>query len=425
MATWRVYISPQDEDGIYLDYVNVTDLLLANGIGKIKRRTESNEYDVGTASYDSVALKLNNSEGKFSKAPSINTIFPYIREGALVKVSYLFGEYAPICGIAVAGVDVLGPEYVAFEGLLTEKNIKQNVIDDTITMSVLGKESYFDNYESSIANITDASLISEAIYNLLNVGSAYSLFDIDLSNINPTLDTPLSSINSDATLEYLTEQTAKEAVDLLLESSNSVMYIENNVLYVTNRYASTEFKYQFYGQAATLGIENIQNISDYKSGVSRTFNFWKWDDTTLTAKELSSIATNGVLKHEDIDFEATTIPSARQLLLNSYRDEFSFPKVEMKLTTPVILPVLELLLFDKVSIDYPNIPVPVGLGNIPIWGTSSMTWQDEDDFDQAKPFFVWPEGLFNIEISPNQEWKIIGIDLDTSKDLATFELREV
>lgn len=427
MAQWQVFIAPLNRDGNYGEYQEVTKYVGENTIGNIKRRTSSNEFGTGIAVNDSISIKLNNSDGKFSEAGSINSIFTYRRDKALVKVTYLFGEYEPICGTAVAGVDVLGPAITAFEGFLNERNTKQDILDDTIAITVLGKETYWDGFEVDTSFVYPTSTVQEAIYDLLNVGDAYNLFDIQYSNIQPKINVALNTMHDDVLLEFLKDNTARESIDLLLEASNSVLYIENNVLYVSGREANAgDPVYTFYGQASNIGLESIQNLSGYTDGINRTYNFWKWKDTNLTAKSSSSITDYGTLKHDDLDFKAVNIEAAQQNTLDSYRDEYAVPKRELRLTSPVNVEVMAIKLFDKVLVDYPNVPISAGAGNVPTWGMPDMVWADEDNFNPATDnFFSWPKGQFNVEISINTEWKITAIDTSSKTDLVTFDLREV
>ena len=98
----------------------------------------------------------------------------------------------------------------------------------------------------------------------------------------------------------LEETTVKEALDLLLEASNSVVYVDvtDQTVYVKPRTAAASVSHTFYGQASDNGSESIVNIQNVRTGLNRTFNFWKWKDTTTTAKDTTSITNYGVRKKE-------------------------------------------------------------------------------------------------------------------------------
>ena len=127
MGTWNIYIAPIKSDGTYEDYLKINKYCIGKDIGKIKIDSQKNDFDIGIAPTPSFNLRLNNSEGLFSIAGDTNSIFNFRRKGSLVKIAYLFGDTEPICGIAVAGVDVLGPEKKVFEGLLIDKNSNQSL----------------------------------------------------------------------------------------------------------------------------------------------------------------------------------------------------------------------------------------------------------------------------------------------------------
>lgn len=426
MGTWRTYIAPIQDDGSYSDYINVTPYTINQDVGTVKSETEKNDFDIGIAPTPSLSLKLNNAEGEFSQAGEGQSIFDYKRKGSKVKITYLFGEYEPICGVAIAGLDVLGPEMDAFEGFLSDKDASQDIVKDSIAFTILGKESIFEDYETDLTGITSSDYIASAIYKILiNTPAIGEVFNLGLSPIIPSINASLVSINSDTTLDYLKNTTIKESINILLEMSASILYTQDEYIIVSNRSPNAGFKYYFYGQAANLGIENIQNISKFKSGNNRMFNYWKWADTNLVARSASSILSNGLQKHEDLNVDTVTETTARQALLDEYRDSFSIPKQEMQLSTFVNINVLELKLLDIVSIDYPNVPISIGAGNMPVWNTSSMVWREESSFDPSETFFSWPDGVFNLEIDPSTEWKIIGMEMDTKKDLIKYNLREV
>lgn len=425
MGTWRTYIAPIKSDGSFIDFINVTTHTINNDVGSIKSDTEKNDFDIGIAPTPHFTLKLNNSEGLFSESGEGKSIFPSKRKGSKVKITYLFGENEPICGIAIAGLDVLGPEKQAFEGFLSDKDASQDIIEDSIHFTVLGKESVFEEIETDISILSSTDTIANAIYKLLNVDAVKEVFNIGLSPIIPSLNPTLISVNSDATLSYLDNTTLKESINILLAMSASILYVDREYIIVSDRRANAGVKYNFYGQASNAGIENVQNISNFKSGNNRMFNYWKWKGTNLVARSASSILAYGLQKHDDLDFDFVTETAARQALIDEYRDSFSVAKKELVLSTFVNVNILDLRLFDTVTIDYPNVAIVTGSGNLPVWNTSSMIWREESTFTPNKPFFSWPDGLFNIEIDPATEWKIIGMEIDSKKDLIKYNLREV
>lgn len=425
MGVWRTYIAPLRSEDEFADYQDVTAYTQDSNIGKIKRKTERDDYDVGLAPNESLSLNLNNSNGQFNEPANPNSMFDYKRNGSKVKITYLFGEYEPICGFAIAGVAVLGPEIDIFEGVLTEKDITQNVVEDSITFSVLGKSSVFDELETDLTDITSENTVVEVMMILLNRIEITRLMNIDVSNFTPSLNPKLVDMNADLTLEYLSNQTIQEALASLLTATSSILYVDGSDIIVSDRKPVGDVKYSFFGQASSDGIENIKNISEYKNGFNRLFNYWKWIDTTIISKDTSSIDDYGIYKHDDMEIEIVTESAYQSSLMNTLRDEFSRPKQELTLTTFVNIEALGLSLNDKVNIDYPNVPIAMGDGTLPIWNTGTMVWQEEDTFNPELPHFAWPDALFNIEIEPNQEWKIIGMEIDSKTDLIDYELREV
>lgn len=407
MGTMRVYIKPFVSAGVYADdYVDVTADVDRNSISSISQKLDNSDFNVGVFSYDSFSLKLSNQSGLYNDVESITSMFRYRRSGSLVKITWLFGEYEPICGVAVCGEAVLGPEETVFEGLLSDVSSAQNIKDQKITFNVLGKESIFEAIETTYSSLTNGDSVSEAIFTALNVTGVTDLLTVNIDNIEPALDFDIDDVSG------FENSTVKELLDELLQASNSVLRIIDDTIYVMSRDASDDLMYTFYGQAATDGIEDVADISNYKNGVNRTFNYWTWKDTTLVSKNTTSIDDYGVRKKE-VEYDFITNSTTQQNIIDELKSEFGTPKVEFTMKTPMIIGTLTLNLLDKVAVDYPTNTIAIGDELLPIIGVVKVGE------------FIVPFSEFSLTLSTSDNFKIITKSVDILKEEITLGLRAV
>jgi hypothetical protein len=407
MGSINVYIKPFTVDGFYADdYINITADVDRSSVSNISKQIDNSDYDVGVFSYSNFALKLNNQSGIYNDIDSITSIFKFRRSGSLIKISWLFGETEPICGIAICGEAILGPEQTIFEGLLSDIASFQDIKDQKITFDVLGKESIFGEVEAPYSLLSASDNISVNIYNLLNQPKITDIMTVIQGNITPDYD---FQYNDKSDFE---NKTVKEVLDDLLVVTNSILKIENDIVYVVPRAPSATLKQTFYGQASPNGVEDIANIRDIKKGVNRTFNLWRWQSTSLAARAASSITNNGVRKKE-IGYPFITNSTIQQNILDTLRDEFGDPKREFSITVLVTTATLQLNLLDKINIDYPTNVLPVGDNIIPIVGVSKVG-----------EFYV-PYSEFSLTLSPTEYFKIIGITINLLQETIELKLREI
>jgi len=407
MGQFRCYIKPFDDLGNYVsDYIEITDDVNADSLTNLNQKLDNNEFDVGLFNFNSLSIKLDNQDGKYSDVDVFQSIFRYKRANSLFKITWAISPYPTQCGTAICGQAKLNPEIDVFVGLLNDETASERVDAHKIGFTVLGRESIFEKTIVPFGSLSVGDLLSEAIYIVLNQTEVTNILTVDSGNISTGIDVQIDSIAG------LQNKTVKEALDNLLEESNSVLYIEGDTVYVKNRDVDADLSYTFYGQASNLGIENIKVISKIRSGINKTKNFITWKDTTLLATDSQSVLKHDYRKKE-IEFDAITNTTKRQNILNSIRDEFSTPKKEFDLSTPINYQVLELFLFNKVNIDYPTVIHSSDGNPVPIWG--AVKWGD----------FKWGYGDWATRFRLTEFFKIMGRTIDMKKGLLVFKLREV
>ena len=402
---YRVYLKPFDDVGVYVDdFLDITDDVV--NVSDVSQKIDSSEFDVGVIRNNGLTITLRNDGAKYSDPTNIKSIFKTKRKNSIIKITWAPYDEPPICGFAICGSSVISDELTVFEGLLNEITSTTNIQKQQITFSILGYESLLDEIETPYADISNGDFLSDTIYAMLNQSPFNSLVTVNLSNIVLSLDVTIDDVSS------LENTTVGDSIKNMLLASNSVLYIKNNILYVTAREESVDLKYTFYGQGSTLGIENILNIPKYKEGLNRTFNFWTWANTTIVVKDVSSIDTYGVLQKQ-IDLSLITDTTKRTNLLTVNKNEFRTPTPELDLITPITVDTIALNILDKVNIDYPNVYTPSDNNPLPRYG--------QVQYGSSR----YPYGEFSLTIETERNFKILGKKMNKRNNTITFSLREV
>lgn len=391
-----------------LDWIEITSDVDVNSFASLTQKLDNKEYDIGVFNFGDMSLTLRNESGKYAKVGESNTIFGYKRGGTKVKITYMLQDDPPWCGVAICGQAKIFDEQDIFTGLLVDETTDEDVINQNIVFRVLGLESIFKEVIINFGSISAGDLFSEILYTILNQSKITELITVSALNISVGTDQMIDSITG------LQNKTVKETLDTILLLSNSILYIDReNVLHISPRVPSLSVLWNFYGQASVDGPENIQNLSDIRNGLNRTFNFIRWSQTTLAAEDANSTAKFGY-RIKEIESDVITDNSKRNAILQNIRDYFGTPKRELELTTIIKdYDIFDLFILDKVSIDYPTVYFIKEGGSYPIYDSSL--------YDEAE----YPLAEWSLEIDPSVEWMITGRKIDFRNQLITYNLREV
>ena len=406
MSRFKVYIKPFKEDGTYeTEWLDVTQDVELQGVTSMKQSLDNNEYDIGVFKNSGVTLTLTNIAGKYSDVGEPGTIFNFRRSNSLVKITWQVISYDLIAGFFEAGNVALSEEVIAFEGLLDDTALKQEAEDQNLKLKVLGKESILGEVLVPFGSIANGDTFEELLFTLLNQTAITDVLTVSALNIECDTNVAVDAVAS------LENKTVREAINLILLYSNSVLYVIDDVIYVSPREATVDLIKTFYGQGAIYGIENILDLSDYRKGLNRVFNFVTWKDTTLFSSDVTSLNDYGVKKKE-VDTPLITDTAKRQAILDAIKVEFRNPKREVILRAPIDYETIALNVLDKIAIDYPNIAINDS-ADIPLWDLA--LW------DSARyPFEVLP-----IAIEASARFKILSKDIDPSNHEMIFYVREV
>lgn len=408
MGRFKVYIKPFTEAGVYdSTWIDVSEDVELTGVSTIKQTLDNNEYDIGVFKNSEVTLTVTNLNGRYSNVGEPGTIFKHRRANSLVKITWEIMHHDLVCGFFTCGNVASSEEEIAFEGLLDDRALKQEAEDQNLKFKVLGKEAIFDEVLVPFADISAGDTLEEILFTILSEPEITELLTVAAMNIDCSVNPAVDSV---AALE---NKTVKEALAIILRDANSVLYINpsDDTIYVSPRTASATVQKVFYGQGASAGIENIIDISDYRVGFNRVFNFVTWKDTTLVSQDLSSVSAYGYKKKE-VSSEIITDNTKRQSILDSIKDEFKNPKRELILRVPIDYDTIALRVLDKISIDYPNVAIndsaPIPLWDLAVW-------------DVAK----YPYEVLPIAIEASAEFKILSRDIDPTNQELIFYVREV
>lgn len=406
-ARWKVFITPFDDGGVYADEIDVTDFVLEGKLSSLTQNADSSRFSVGLYTFDSFNITLNNQQGLFSDVGTTQTIFRFRRTNSKIKIKYSPVISSPICGVAIAGQAQLGSDVDVFEGIIDDSASTQNIDDQFISFKVLSFDSILKSVETPYASISNGDNISDVIEACLDQTEITNLLTVSASNINVGID---QTIDDRSDLE---NTSVKEAMDILLRESNSVLYVDsNNAIIVKDRSKNSVTALQLYGQASNNGLENIYNITDYANGLNQTFNFITVADTNVVSKDTSSITDFGVRKTE-LNTTLITNSTKRENLTDDYVSDFANPSREFVVEIPVNLEFIGINLFDTFNVDYPTVTYTA-------FNTEEARYSISRYGEGIYPFEV-----FNLSIDSGDEWKVVEKKINFNRYTLELRLKEV
>lgn len=406
MAAINIFLSYPTAEG-YSDFIDITEDVIESSIGDIKQSLESNEFDVGKITFDSIKLELRNEDSKYSEATNPVSIFPLKRDRSIIKIEWDINSDGIYCGNFFCGETFLSESRVVFKGLLEENTTVFDVESQNVKFKILGLDSIINKVDTPFASLDLADNFNTLIYKILNQPEITKFFVVEQSNINCKLNLTCDNISS------LENTKCLEALQEILLMSNSILFIKDNICFVKGRNVDAVSSFTFYGPSSDEGIENITNISEYSIGLNRCWNFFTWRDTTIVQKFVDSIDLYGIRKKE-FDSELITDNGKRIAILNSYLNEFGFPKTELTLTVPMTTQIADLSFLNKINIDYPSMVLP-SVGQLS--ARYNQAKYDEQD--------TYAEVINSLFISVSEEWKILNRTIRTKNHEIDFKIRRV
>jgi hypothetical protein len=396
MRVEKVFITPLLSEGVYGAEVDVSAFTQLDGLSKIKRSIDSTDYTIGVYTFDDVKLKCRNADGTFNEN-DYRSIFPFARDGAKVRVEVL----------KIDAGDFSTETKIQFEGLLNDAATRQNITEDTIFLTALSKTSVFKTTQVPAGIITTGTTAKNAIFQILSQPAITALLTVDIDNINPELNFIVDSPSELDNLEV------REALDLLVRASNSVLILEDDEIFVQEREkASPPATLELRGRGEITNNANIIGISEYNPGTKRQFNSVRLNDGAVTVEDSASVSEYG-LRRIEFDFPMVADTDTLTEIGENIADEFRLPKQELKVRVPAIV-AEDADLLDPVSVDAPLLRKPKPGNFLPVYGVATYG-------DPATPY---PEVFGSVAISKNDKFKIISIEEDTRTFITTLKLRQ-
>lgn len=401
----RIYLTPFQDDGSFGSEIEITSKVDIGSLGKVKRSLSNSTYDIGVLRYNSLNLKLHNSQGEFSDVDNLRSVFRFRRSGSKIRITWAPAEPA-ICGNAICGETILAEEVTIFRGILNDDASKMDIKDQILEFNVLSYDSQFAKVLVPYADLSGGDTLKDILVKILNQDQITKYCDVDEDNINLQID----YIPDDITVYE--DLTGQEAIEKIMLAANSIIYVEDDVLKACGREAGETVVHHFYGQSSPRGNENIFSIGDFRNGQNRIINFVRWKDGAAIRSPGSIESWGAFLKELSIDF--VTNSGKQELTAQSIVDEFKDPKREMRVETILDAKTVELRFLNRVDIDYPSVVDSAGK-YLPIVGLAKI-----GDVESPLPNILW-----DFRMSQDQPLKIMGMEIDLKKEMISFELRAI
>lgn len=408
MSAFRFYISYPINNLEYSEFIEITSDLLENSAGNLKQQLSSNEYDIGTIKFNKISIVLDNQKGTYSEAINPVSIFTFKRDQTILRIDWDRNVDQADCGNCSPGFTFLSQPIEVYKGLLEDNSSKFDAENQTQTFNFLGLESIIGKTQVPFSSLSVSDDFNTTIFNILNQTEITKLLTVSQANINVGLNLVPDDI---ADLE---DKKCLAALNDLMLLSGSVLYIEDATIFVKDRKESNDLKFTFYGPSSDRGIENLHDVSAYTLGENRTFNFFKWRDTSVRQSFQDSIDRFG-FRDKEINSELITDSGKQTQILNYLLNEFGFPKKELDIVVPLTSEIVEQIYFlDKIKIDYP--------ADYRVDETDdTISRYAQSKYGQAR----YLQAISSLIIDVNTDWKVLNRSVNIRNHTINLKVREV
>jgi hypothetical protein len=397
--SYQVLLSPLvkkdtygSNDGVDVN-IDISDYIMNNGISKIRKTIDGQDYEYGVLTFGDLTLKINNENKRFNSErrayESPNGYFWYRRDFARIDINYFDGENSN--------------SYTRFVGFIYEDNTRQDFFKEDVKFIILSKESILRRVLISGGQIGNTILFSNAIKSILNVPEITDFLNYDAGNIN---------VNYDDTIDdgsFFDGLSAEEAMNALMIASNSVFLVDDSDNLIVKSRLEGHETHNFYGAGDVFGRENLITIKDYNEGLQRTFNSVKIND--ITVSDNNYIIAYG-LRQKSFELPFLTNETKISAVAQNILDSVKIPRQELSIEVETNT-IKNAEILDKATLNFPLRVKPareddlVSLYGVAKYGTSR--------YNQVF-------GEFSID--PSIEWKIISIEEDPKTFKTVIKLRQ-
>lgn len=404
---FKFFLSYPINNETHSEFIEITDFVDESSVGNLKQNLSSNEYDIGTIKFNKINVKLTNETSFFSEAENQLSVFTFKRDQSILKITWDINNHGISCGNFPCGYTFLSSPVEVYRGLLEDNSSKFDSDTQIQTFNFLGMESIIGKVQVDFSALSVLDDIETTIFNIINQSDITKILLVDQSNINVKFNFIPNDISE------LEDKKCLDALDEILFLAGAVLYVKGTDIIVASRDGIPTSKAIFYGPSSDDGIENILNLSEFTLGLNRTFNFFKWEGTSIKQSFADSIEKNG-FKDKVLKSTLVTNSVLQTNILNSLLVEFGFPKRELEIKTPMTTQMTKnVFLLDTINIDYPSDYREPEDGSLPArYGQAR--------YGEAK----YVKANSSIVISPAIEWKIMNRAINIKTRVLTFRVRE-
>lgn len=389
IAYSEILITPLNDENNYGNTFDATDYLKSGTIGNVSQTIDKGNYDIGLFTYADLNITLINFDGRFNDNTKSSSMFYYTRDRALVEVNYYDND---------------NNKYLIFSGIINDEATQQDLINDTVKLKVLSRDSIIRKTKVSGGLIKNGDSFLEAINIILGQPKIKNVMNYNSSNITVGYNNVLDDV------EQFTDQNTRTVLDALLNVSGSVFRVDkNNNMIVSPRVVTSKPALELFGGGNLLQQNNIIKMQNYNDGLQRTFNTFVVNK--ITSQDQGYINRFGAeIKNYTFDFitQETTSQEIGTYLLN----EFKEPKSEVEITVPTNT-AKDSEILDPVTVSLKKNAIGWENKRVPIAGVA-IAGSDYVPYNSGGTIF-----------NNNKNWKITGIIQDTKKLETTLRLREV
>ena len=369
--------------------IDVEKFIKDKGITSIRREVDNGDFDFGVFTYNSLTITFLNYEGKFSDNYDSRSIFKYTRDKAKIKINFYDGK---------SNVPVS-----SFKGIVDDRATTIDFLKMEVQLTVLSEDSIFNRVTYLEGSVAENSTINDAIYKLLNRPEITEVLNVSRENINPQNDYGIDNVAD------FSGKLLRDIFNDLMIASNSIMYIDKNSnVIVRTRTHNSEFVFELFGSGDELGRNNIFDISEYNTGLQRTFTTVKFGEEIYRqdkyAKEYGDFT-------KSLDIACFSNSLTRLSIAKDISEHFKAPKIELVVTCKTE-DVNHLEFFDLIQLhlDYEK----KGYNN------TKLPVYNQAKYNEA----IYPH-ISGMKISSNVAFKIIGIEENTQNFYTKLKLRQV
>jgi hypothetical protein len=389
----EIFLKRRRADGSYdPDWLDISRELNGTIGGNVRNSIDSQDYDIGIFREDNVTLSFNNRNGRFNDVEDSRSFWAAYDSRHQSKIRIDYG-YLDDEGEKVGGL--------VYTGLIDDRSVRISG-DDQVSVTVLSRQSVFQNLAVAGGTFDSPVLASQALEIILTRTEVLEQFNIDPLLIDPDIDYLI-----DDPSKY-NGQKLNQAINDILFFTNSVGFVdENDYFVVRGRRIGNAIKHKFYSNPEySVQKDNVLEVRGMTSGRHRIKNLIEWSE--VQAKSIPYDLTRYGVTRKSVSTDSITNLATRQQIVDRILEEWQYPKDEFEIVVDYMGSDVQIL--DLCTLDIQ--PEYQRHHDLPFVGEAIV----------GEAIAVGYEN--GIHIRPNRGFKVIAIDHNISAAKTTLKLRE-